>query len=154
MSYEYANLKLDRIWNSYKGLNLKYMLLYIFHWNESFIFVHISLDTQVGEININYGSNHFKVEDDGEDVPTPSAPPAHHPGEERFEDAIGESMKICPVCSESFSADIDQANFDAHILSHVQKICPICHNLIEEVDDNGFQFHVNQHLDKDQEFQE
>ncbi|XP_022338134.2 uncharacterized protein LOC111133771 isoform X2 [Crassostrea virginica] len=111
-------------------------------------------DTQVGEININYGSNHFKVEDDGEDVPTPSAPPAHHPGEERFEDAIGESMKICPVCSESFSADIDQANFDAHILSHVQKICPICHNLIEEVDDNGFQFHVNQHLDKDQEFQE
>lgn len=120
-------------------------------------------DTQVGEISVNYGSNHFKVGDDETDAPVPTAPPAHGQGEDtvphgyygqgedRFEDAIGESMKICPVCSESFSADIDQVNFDAHILSHVQKICPICHNLIEEVDDNGFQFHVNQHLDKDQD---
>uniref|UniRef100_K1PEY6 Tax1-binding protein 1-like protein B n=1 Tax=Magallana gigas TaxID=29159 RepID=K1PEY6_MAGGI len=118
-------------------------------------------DVQVGEISVNYGSNHFKVGDDEVDAPLPTAPPAqgedtaphgyYGQGEDRFEDAIGESMKICPVCSESFSADIDQVNFDAHILSHVQKICPICHNLIEEVDDNGFQFHVNQHLDKDQD---
>lgn len=70
-----------------------------------------------------------------EQPPNPESAQLLHPG---------------PVCSESFSADIDQVNFDAHILSHVQKICPICHNLIEEVDDNGFQFHVNQHLDKDQ----
>lgn len=135
---------------------------------EEYIFVKyrntISLffpDVQVGEISVNYGSNHFKVGDDEVDAPLPTAPPAqgedtaphgyYGQGEDRFEDAIGESMKICPVCGESFSADIDQVNFDAHILSHVQKICPICHNLIEEVDDNGFQFHVNQHLDKDQD---
>ncbi|XP_055995413.1 tax1-binding protein 1 homolog isoform X2 [Ostrea edulis] len=106
-------------------------------------------DIPVSEISVNYGSNHFKVTDDGE-VVVPTAPPAYCHGEERFEDALGEAMKICPVCNETFSADIDQANFDAHILSHVQKICPICHNMIEEVDDNGFEFHVNQHLDKDQ----
>ncbi|XP_061178289.1 tax1-binding protein 1 homolog B-like isoform X2 [Saccostrea echinata] len=107
-------------------------------------------DFPVSEISVNFGSNHFKVSDEGEEFLVPSAPPAHHQGEERFEDAIGEAMKICPVCNDSFSADIDQANFEAHILSHVQKICPICHNLIEEVDDNGFEFHVNQHLDKEQ----
>ncbi|OWF43030.1 tax1-binding protein 1 homolog [Mizuhopecten yessoensis] len=82
----------------------------------------------------------------------PSAPPAAGQLEEKFEDAIGEAMKICPVCSESFSADIDAQSFDDHVLGHVGNICPICQKLVENASDNEFQYHVNKHLeDQDQE---
>ncbi|KAJ8306808.1 hypothetical protein KUTeg_014892 [Tegillarca granosa] len=80
----------------------------------------------------------------------PTAPPAHlyDTKEEKYEDAIGEAMKVCPVCNNSFSSDIDDGNFEAHILSHVGRICPICHQLVEDVSDNDFTDHVNEHLDK------
>lgn len=56
-------------------------------------------------------------------------------------------MKICPVCNESLSADIDDENFEAHVLSHVKHICPICHQLVENISENDFSAHVNEHLD-------
>lgn len=79
----------------------------------------------------------------------PTAPPAHlyDTKEEKYEDAIGEAMKICPVCNESLSADIDDENFEAHVLSHVKHICPICHQLVENISENDFSAHVNDHLD-------
>lgn len=85
------------------------------------------------------------------DTVVPSAPPVAGPPEEKFEDAIGEAMKICPVCSESFSADIDDKNFDDHVLGHVGKICPICQKLVENCNDNEFQYHVNKHLEEQDE---
>ncbi|XP_060067930.1 tax1-binding protein 1 homolog B-like [Ylistrum balloti] len=86
------------------------------------------------------------------DTVIPSAPPTCGQLEDKFEDAIGEGMKICPVCSESFSADIDAQNFDVHVLGHVGKICPICQKLVENASDSDFQYHVNKHLEEqDQE---
>ncbi|KAK3105975.1 hypothetical protein FSP39_009914 [Pinctada imbricata] len=96
-------------------------------------------DQNVSEFTVNFSGNRIVLEDD---VTQPSAPP-----EERFEDAIGEAMKMCPICKESFSADVDPNIFDEHVLSHAGRICPVCHNMIEEVDDNGFQYHVNKHLE-------
>lgn len=66
----------------------------------------------------------------------------------RFEDAPGEGMKICPVCSTSFSADVSESNFEAHILAHVGRICPLCHNMIDNCTDEDFEHHVNKHLDQ------
>lgn len=78
----------------------------------------------------------------------PTAPPIQDMKEERFEDAPGEGMKICPVCSTSFSADVSDSNFEAHILAHVGRICPLCHNMIDNCTDEDFEHHVNKHLDQ------
>lgn len=80
----------------------------------------------------------------------PSAPPMQDMKEERFEDALGEGMKVCPVCSSSFSADVTDSNFEEHVLGHVGRICPLCYNLVENSSDEDFQRHVNQHLDQQQ----
>ncbi|VDI46799.1 Hypothetical predicted protein [Mytilus galloprovincialis] len=90
----------------------------------------------------------------------PSAPPMQDMKEERFVDAPGEGMKICPVCSSTFSADVSDANFEEHVIGHVGRICPLCYNIVENCTDEEFQRHVNQHLDvknncdipKEQEF--
>ena len=57
-------------------------------------------------------------------------------------------MKICPVCSSTFSADVTDSNFEEHVLGHVGRICPLCYNLVENCTDEEFQRHVNQHLDQ------
>ncbi|XP_063425168.1 tax1-binding protein 1 homolog B-like isoform X4 [Mytilus trossulus] len=77
----------------------------------------------------------------------PSAPPMQDMKEERFVDAPGEGMKICPVCSSTFSADVSDANFEEHVIGHVGRICPLCYNIVENCTDEEFQRHVNQHLD-------
>lgn len=69
----------------------------------------------------------------------------------RFEDAIAIEWKVCPVCGEYFSGDIDPANFDAHVLSHVGRICPICNLLVEEANEKEFHYHVNKHLEESEE---
>lgn len=79
---------------------------------------------------------------------SPSAPPMQDMKEDRFEDALGEGMKICPVCSSTFSADVSDSNFEEHVLGHVGRICPLCYNLVDNCTDEDFQRHVNQHLDQ------
>ncbi|CAC5358553.1 unnamed protein product [Mytilus coruscus] len=66
----------------------------------------------------------------------------------RFVDSPGGGMKICPVCSSVFSADVSDTNFEEHVLGHVGRICPFCYNLLENCTDEDFQRHVNQHLDQ------
>lgn len=78
----------------------------------------------------------------------PSAPPMQDMKEERFVDAPGEGMKICPVCSSTFSADVSDTNFEEHVIGHVGRICPLCYNIVENCTDEEFQRHVNQHLDQ------
>ncbi|KAL5010509.1 hypothetical protein ScPMuIL_012814 [Solemya velum] len=80
-----------------------------------------------------------------EPVVVPSAPVLQT--EERFLDAIGESMKMCPVCDQTFSADIPEKQFTLHVLGHAGRICPVCLKLVDEdVSSEQFAHHVNQHL--------
>ncbi|XP_052076384.1 tripartite motif-containing protein 29-like [Mytilus californianus] len=66
----------------------------------------------------------------------------------RYVDAPGEKMKICPVCSSTFSADVTDTSFEEHVIGHVGRICPLCYNTMDNFTDEEFQRHVNQHLEQ------
>ncbi|CAC5372854.1 unnamed protein product [Mytilus coruscus] len=66
----------------------------------------------------------------------------------RVVDAPGQGMKICPVCSSTFSADVNDTDFEEHVIGHVRRICPLCYNIVENCTDEEFQRHVNQHLEQ------
>ncbi|XP_055957129.1 tax1-binding protein 1 homolog B [Patella vulgata] len=82
------------------------------------------------------------------DKTVPSAP--FDLDEDKFVDAKGVGMKICPGCNMSFSPDISDADFEEHVLTHSGRICPVCNHLADEnTTDNDFNYHVNGCIDKE-----
>ncbi|KAL3835987.1 hypothetical protein ACJMK2_021446 [Sinanodonta woodiana] len=79
----------------------------------------------------------------------PSAPPVH---EDRFLDAPGEPMKLCPVCNKSFPMDVADIDFENHVMDHVEGICPFCRmSKGENMTDDDFMRHVNRHYEESDE---
>ncbi|KAK6181480.1 hypothetical protein SNE40_009322 [Patella caerulea] len=82
------------------------------------------------------------------DKTVPSAP--FDLDEDKFVDAKGVGMKICPGCNMSFSPDISDADFEQHVLTHSGRICPVCNHLADEnTTDTDFNYHVNGCIDKE-----
>ncbi|KAK3609864.1 hypothetical protein CHS0354_015055 [Potamilus streckersoni] len=75
----------------------------------------------------------------------PSAPSVH---EDKYLDAPGEPMKLCPVCNKSFPMDVADLDFENHVMDHVEGICPICRmSKGENMTDDDFMRHVNKHYE-------
>lgn len=70
--------------------------------------------------------------------------------EDRFYDAEGSSMNICPECDKAFPADADEQVLLEHQLSHMGTICPLCKVLKpDNMTDDDFARHVNNHYDEE-----
>ncbi|XP_052804707.1 tax1-binding protein 1 homolog isoform X2 [Mya arenaria] len=72
--------------------------------------------------------------------------------EDKFFDAEGSSMKLCPDCGQSFPADVSEEVFLEHTLSHITTLCPQCKkSMPDNMTDDAFTRHVNSHFDKQEE---
>ncbi|XP_060573500.1 tax1-binding protein 1 homolog [Ruditapes philippinarum] len=71
--------------------------------------------------------------------------------EDRFYDAEGSSMKLCPDCNKTFPADVDEQVMLEHQVSHMGTMCPQCMMLKpDNMTDDDFTRHVNQHYDEEE----
>ncbi|XP_045210114.1 tax1-binding protein 1 homolog isoform X2 [Mercenaria mercenaria] len=71
--------------------------------------------------------------------------------EDRFYDAEGSSMKICPDCNKTFPADVDDQVMFEHQVSHMGTVCPQCMMLKpEDMTDEDFFRHVNKHYEEEE----
>ena len=67
----------------------------------------------------------------------------------RFYDAEGAGMKLCPVCNKSFPADLDESIFQEHQLEHLAiRLCPYCKMAKpDNMTDDQWARHVNAHYE-------
>lgn len=63
----------------------------------------------------------------------------------RFMDAIGEGMKICPVCEMHINtAEGLDSEFAEHVVGHFGRLCPICkYQADDSMPLEDFKEHVN-----------
>lgn len=63
---------------------------------------------------------------------------------EQFFEAVGEEMRICPRCNDSFGLDMSESDFSEHIASHFGRVCPVCKKITDdEMTQEMFEHHVN-----------
>jgi len=61
-----------------------------------------------------------------------------------FEDASDVlSDRTCPICSMTFNVSEPAELFISHVEDHVVKVCPVCTQEFQPDDDNAFVIHVN-----------
>ena len=62
----------------------------------------------------------------------------------RFFEALGEEMRICPRCNDTFASDVSDSDFSEHIASHFGRVCPVCKKITDdEMTQEMFEHHVN-----------